>query len=154
MTPRARKRPCFHPLALGIADLHPRRVEDRDRIHPVQRSALPFPHLIQHGIRDAADQVGRDLRAVEIEQMRLDKTRRAPGPVAGLEMRLDRGDELGMRALTGVRQAITPCVEANREMFCALDSQLLGQVWWRLAMRANLMWPPARKKPPLSSGCQ
>ncbi|WP_423212655.1 hypothetical protein [Paracoccus yeei] len=29
-------------------------------ITTVQRPVLPFPNLVQHGIGDAADQVGRD----------------------------------------------------------------------------------------------
>ncbi|AHI27598.1 hypothetical protein H845_3697 (plasmid) [Komagataeibacter xylinus E25] len=46
--------------------------EDHDGIHPIQRPALPLPDLVQHGIGDAADQVGRDLLAIKIKQMSLD----------------------------------------------------------------------------------
>jgi len=42
-------------------------VEDHDRIHPLRCAALPFPDLVQDGVRDAADQVGGDLQAIQIE---------------------------------------------------------------------------------------
>ena len=67
--------------AVRIPDFHPEGVEDHDGIHPVQRPPLPFPDLVQHRISDAADQVGRDLQAVEVEQMRLDVPNRQPGGV-------------------------------------------------------------------------
>ncbi len=60
-----------HPT-VGVADLHAQSVENDDRIHPVQRPMLPLPDLVQHGIGDAADQVGRDPQAVKILQMSLD----------------------------------------------------------------------------------
>ena len=48
----------LHRPAVGITDLHPQRVEEHDWIHPVQGPALPFPHLVQNRIGDAADQIG------------------------------------------------------------------------------------------------
>ena len=71
----------FDRPAVGIAELHPQGVEDNDGIHPVQCPALPFANLVQNGIGDAADQVGRDLQAIEIEQMRLDIPDRQTGGI-------------------------------------------------------------------------
>lgn len=62
----------LHRPAVGIADLHPQGIEDHDRIHPLQRPALPVPDLGQDGVGDPADQIGRDLQAIEVEQMGLD----------------------------------------------------------------------------------
>lgn len=36
---------------VGIPDLHPQRVENDDGIHPVERPALPFPDLVEIGVR-------------------------------------------------------------------------------------------------------
>lgn len=75
---------------------------------------------------------------------------RAIGPVAGLEARLDRRDELGVRDLTGAGWPVEPGVEARSETSRALHSQLTGQMWRCSAMKANPMSPRARKKLPLS----
>ena len=40
----------FDHAAIGVADLDPERVEDHDRIHPLQRPGPPFPDLVQHGV--------------------------------------------------------------------------------------------------------
>jgi hypothetical protein len=71
----------LHRPAIGVADLHPQCVEDHDRIHPLQRTALPFPDLVEHRVGDTADQVGRDLQSIEIEQVGLDVADRQPGGV-------------------------------------------------------------------------
>jgi len=42
---------------------------------------LPFPDLVQYRIGDAADQVGRDLQAIKIEQVGLDVPHRQTGGV-------------------------------------------------------------------------
>src|ERR1700735_3467960 len=55
-----------------VADFDPQRVKKDDRINRLKRPALPFAHLIQNGVGDLADQIGRDLRAVELGQVALD----------------------------------------------------------------------------------
>ena len=52
-----------------VADLDPQRVEEDQRIDRLQRPGLPGGDLLQHGIRHRADQVGRDLDAVELAQV-------------------------------------------------------------------------------------
>lgn len=65
----------------AIADLHPERVEDHDRIHPVQRPALPFADLVEHGIGHTADQIGRDLQPIDLFKMGADIADTQPGGV-------------------------------------------------------------------------
>ena len=52
-----------------VADLDPQRVEENQRIDRFQRARLPGGDLLQHRVGHRADQVGRDLDAVEIAQM-------------------------------------------------------------------------------------
>jgi len=94
-------------------------VEDHDGIHPVQCPALPFPDLVEHRIvrrendppdrflirLTPADQVGRDLQAIEVEQMRLDIPHRQPGGVEPVRQR-SRTD--GDRWLTLVIHPVDP----------------------------------------------
>src|SRR5215470_11338712 len=65
-----------------VADLDPQRVEKDYRIKRVERPVLPFPDLIEYCIGNPADQIGRDLDAIELVQMRLDLANRKP---AGIE---------------------------------------------------------------------
>jgi len=53
----------------STADLDPERVENDDGIHPVQCPALAYSDLIQHGIRHPADQVGRNIQAINFFKM-------------------------------------------------------------------------------------
>jgi hypothetical protein len=55
-----------------VADLDPQRVEEHHRIDRVERAVLPFAHLIEDGVGDPADQIGRDVDPVELAQMALD----------------------------------------------------------------------------------
>ena len=41
-----------------IADFDPQRVKKHDRVDRIERSVLPFPHLVEDGVGDPADQVG------------------------------------------------------------------------------------------------
>ena len=52
-----------------VADLDPQGVEENQRIGRFQRAGLPGGDLLQHRVGDRADQIGRDLDAVEIAQM-------------------------------------------------------------------------------------
>src|SRR5215212_5332033 len=52
-----------------IADLDPQRVKEDQRIDRFQRARLPGGDLIEHRVGDGADQIGRDVDAVEIAQM-------------------------------------------------------------------------------------
>src|SRR5207253_2987641 len=46
--------PTRQPL---VADVDPQRVKEDHRIDRVERPDLPFPHLLEHGVGDPADQV-------------------------------------------------------------------------------------------------
>src|SRR5262249_43975376 len=61
-----------------VADLDPQRVEKDYRIKRVERPVLPFPNLIEYCIGNPADQIGRDLDAIQLVQMRLDLAHRKP----------------------------------------------------------------------------
>src|SRR3954471_13862051 len=55
-----------------VAHLDPDRVEKDHRVERLERAVLPFGHLVQHRVCHRADQVGRDLKAVELAQVPLD----------------------------------------------------------------------------------
>jgi site-specific DNA recombinase len=55
-----------------VADLHPQGIEKHQRIDCIERPVLPARHLIQHRVRHRADQIRRDVKAVELAQMALD----------------------------------------------------------------------------------
>ena len=59
-----------------VADFHPQRVEEDDRINRIERPVLPLPDLLENGIGDPADQIGRDLDAIELLQVALDLAHR------------------------------------------------------------------------------
>src|SRR3954471_22840027 len=52
-----------------VADLDPQRVKENQRIDRLQRAGLPGRDLLQHRVSDRADQVGRDVDAIELAQM-------------------------------------------------------------------------------------
>ncbi len=52
-----------------VADFDPQGVEENQRINRFQRPGLPSGDLFQHRVRDHADQVRRDIDALEIAQM-------------------------------------------------------------------------------------
>src|SRR5206468_11715796 len=51
-----------------VADLDPQRVKENQRIDRLQRAGLPGRDLLQHRVSDRADQVGRDVDAIELAQ--------------------------------------------------------------------------------------
>src|SRR5262249_42966442 len=56
-----------------VADLDPQRVEEN---HRVERPVLPFANLLEDRVGDPADQIGRNLDAVNLHQVRLDLAKR------------------------------------------------------------------------------
>src|SRR5437764_10923292 len=52
-----------------VADLDPQRVKENQGIDRLQRAGLPGRDLLQHRVSDRADQVGRDVDAIELAQM-------------------------------------------------------------------------------------
>ena len=52
-----------------VADLHPQGVEEDQRIGRIERPGLPGCDVFQNGVRDGADEIGRDVDAVEIVQV-------------------------------------------------------------------------------------
>jgi hypothetical protein len=65
-----------------VANLDPQRVKKDHRIDRVERPVLPLAHLVEHGIGDPADQIGRDLNRVQLLQVSLDFAHRQ---AAGIE---------------------------------------------------------------------
>src|SRR5437763_367950 len=98
--------PTRQPL---VADLDPQRVKEDHRIDRVERPGLPFPHLLEHGVGDPADQVGRDLDPVKLLQMRLDLANRETTGIEAdhaivktVEPGLSFGDDLRLEAAVAV----------------------------------------------------
>ena len=78
----------FSPSTTAIrANLHPQSVKDHNGIHPVQRTALPVPNLVQHRIGDPADQVRRDLQPIDILKMDLNIAHRQTGGIKPVRQR-------------------------------------------------------------------
>ncbi|SIT18987.1 hypothetical protein SAMN05421759_1382 [Roseivivax lentus] len=117
----------LHRPAVGTADLHPQRVEDHDWIYPLQRPALPFPDLIQNSVGDTADQVGRDLQAIEIEQMGLDVADRQPDRVEPDDLVIHPVDP-GLALLHQLRlEAAVPVTGDRHRQFPVLSLENLGR---------------------------
>jgi hypothetical protein len=49
--------------------LNPQRIEENQRVDRFQRAGLPGGDFLQHRVGDGADQIGRDVDAVELAQM-------------------------------------------------------------------------------------
>src|SRR3954468_14405255 len=88
-----------------VADLHPQRVKEDQRVDRIEWAGLPGRDLVQNGIRDRADQVGRDLDAIQLAQMPDDLARaHAPGihrdhlVIEAGEAALILGNQLGIEA--------------------------------------------------------
>ena len=88
-----------------LADLHPQRVKEDQRIDRLQRAGLPSRDLVQDGIRDSADEIGRDLDTIKLAQVPDDLARaHASGVhrdhlvVEAREAALVLGDQLGIEA--------------------------------------------------------
>ena len=113
---------------------------------------MPFPNLVQNRVRDAADQVGGDLQAVEIEQMRLNIAHRQPGGIEPDDLvihAIDAGlaflHQLRLKAAVAVaghshrqfavlalqdlsRRAVAPVRLARRCFLAFLIAQMRGQL--------------------------
>ena len=55
-----------------VADLDPQGVEENQRIEVLERPVLPFRHLVEDVLGDRADQLGRDVDAVDLVEMAAD----------------------------------------------------------------------------------
>jgi len=66
-----------------ITDLDPQRVEEHDRVHRLQRAALPGRNLAHDGVGDAADEVGRDVYRIHLSKKPLDLAHRHAACVHG-----------------------------------------------------------------------
>ena len=69
-----------------VADLDAQGVEKHHRVDRIERPVLPFPHLVQNRVGDPADQVGRDLGAVELGDVALDLANRHAAPVEAQDL--------------------------------------------------------------------
>ena len=108
----------------------------------------PRPHGIDpHQPFDPVQSAGKSL----LENIAPDAT--GPiGPVTGLEARFDRSDEPGVVDRTSAGRRVSQAWKPERETSRTSQSQLIGQMWLCLAMKANLISSPARKKPQHRSG--
>src|SRR5512134_1714474 len=59
-----------------VADFDPERVEEDHGINRIERPVLPLPNLLENGIGDPADQIGRDLDAIKLLQVALNLAHR------------------------------------------------------------------------------
>ena len=57
-----------------VADFHPQRIEEHQRIDRIERPLLPGRYFIEHGVGHRADQVRRYVDAVQLVQMPDDLT--------------------------------------------------------------------------------
>ena len=67
-----------------VADLHPQSVEENHWVDRVERPVPPLAHLVEDGVSDPAEEVGRDIDGIELAQVALDLAHRhaAGGPAA------------------------------------------------------------------------
>ena len=49
-----------------VADFDPQGVEENDRIDGIKRPVLPLANFVQDGVGDPADEIGRDVDAIEL----------------------------------------------------------------------------------------
>ena len=52
-----------------VADLDADRIEKDKRVNRIERPLLPGGDLVEHGVRDRADQIGRHLDPVKLLQV-------------------------------------------------------------------------------------
>jgi hypothetical protein len=69
------------PSTSFVADLHAQRIEDHHGVQRIERPVLPLLHLVEHRVRDRADQVRAHLDAVQLLQVALDLAHRHPACV-------------------------------------------------------------------------
>src|SRR5215471_6081134 len=88
-----------------VADLDPQGIEEHHWVNRVERSVLPVPHLIEDLVRNPADEVGRDLGAVDLGKVALDlahahaaRVKAQDLVVEAVEPGLMLGDQLGYEA--------------------------------------------------------
>ena len=75
-----------------VADLDPQRVEEDQRVERLERPVLPLGDLVEHGVGHRADQVGRDLDAVELAQVALDLAGAHAAGVHGDDLVVEAGE--------------------------------------------------------------
>ena len=73
---RARARDGLAADRRLVTNRDPERIYDDDRIHRLERTALPRRHLGLHRIGDATDEVWGDLHGGHLEENRLDLAHR------------------------------------------------------------------------------
>ena len=59
-----------------IADLHPDRIEEYQRVAGIKRATLPFSNRLKHSVRHRRDQVRWDINALKLLQMSADLAHR------------------------------------------------------------------------------
>ena len=121
-----------------VADLDPQRVEEDHGISAASSGPiLPFPHLVQDGIGDPADQVGRDVDGIELA-CSLDLPHRHAAGIQGddlvveaIQAGLTLGHDLRLEAAVAIARHID------------LDRSILGQHRLGIAAVAVVAGPPA-----------
>jgi hypothetical protein len=89
-----------------VADLHPECIEEYQRVDRLERPVLPARHRLEHRVRHRADQVRRDVDAVELAQVPLDL---AHAHAAGIQ-----GDDL-------LRETIFSSKPGTRRWYLAIS---------------------------------
>lgn len=126
-----------------VADLYDEGVEVDGRVDGLQRPLLPLLQLVDHRVGDARNQVGGDLRAVNLGQMALDLAHRHLASVhrqdlvvEAVEVPLVLRDDIriegrvpvprhrdGHRAVVGTQRLLLPVARVARG--CALGPVIL-----------------------------
>ena len=75
-----------------VANLHPQRIEEHDRIHRLERPALPRGHFGDDPIGHRADQIGRDLHGVHLREEALNLAHGHPARIERQDLVVEAGE--------------------------------------------------------------
>jgi hypothetical protein len=72
-----------------IADLDPQGVQENDRVDGIERPVLPRANLVEDGVGDPADEIGRDVDAIKLGQAALDLAHRQAAGVQAQDLAVE-----------------------------------------------------------------
>ena len=92
-----------------VADFHPQRVEEHQRIARLQRTVLPFADRLQNRVGHRRDQIGRNIEPIDLKQVALNFSNRHPARVHRHDLLVEAwkpalvsGDQLGIKRALAV----------------------------------------------------